>query len=197
MGRFVTLLVLSIAVAFPLLAQDTPKLEVFGGYQFLHAGNFDGLGESANTNGWDTSATFNFARHFGAVADFSGNYKTEQTVNSNLGSQSYLAVVRIYTYTFGPQASVNVSENFKIFAHALFGGAHVRPTACVIFSGNSVECGSGAATGFAMMVGGGVDAKMTKRADLRMVQVDWVRLPSEFGAQNGDVRVSTGVVFRF
>jgi hypothetical protein len=48
-----------------------------------------------------------------------------------------------------------------------------------------------------MMVGGGVDAKMTKRSDFRLAQVDWVRLPSQFGAQSSDVRVSTGIVFHF
>jgi len=194
MARFMTLLVVSIALALPLAAQDTPKVEVFGGYQYLHAGSFDGEGDSANTNGWDTSATFNFAKYLGVVADFSGNYKKETVVS---GSNSYPATVRIYTYTFGPQASAKMNENFRIFAHALFGAAHVRPTGCVIFSGSPDECGSGSASGFAMMIGGGVDAKMTKRSDLRMVQVDWVRLPSEFGAQSSNVRVSTGVVFRF
>jgi len=197
MARFLTLLVVSIAVALPLSAQDNPKLEVFGGYQYLHAGSFDGEGDSANTNGWDTSATFNFAKHFGVAADFSGNYKTENVVNSSLGSNSYPAAVRIYTYTFGPVVSAKASEKFRVFAHALFGGAHVRPTGCVIFSGSPDECGSGSASGFAMMVGGGVDAKMTNRSVLRLVQVDWVRLPSEFGAQSSNVRVSAGVVFRF
>ena len=79
MARFLTLLVVSIAVALPLSAQDSPKLEVFGGYQYLHAGNFDGAGDSVNTNGWNASATFNFAKHLGIAADFSGNYKTEQS----------------------------------------------------------------------------------------------------------------------
>jgi hypothetical protein len=196
MARFVTLIAFAIAAALPLAAQDNPKFEVFGGYQYLHAGSFDGEGDSANTNGWDTSATFNFAKHFGVAADFSGNYKTENLFSSG-GSNSYPATVRIYTYTLGPVVSAKASGHFRVFAHALFGGAHVRPTGCIIFSGSPDECGSGSASGFAMMIGGGADAKMTDRSDFRVVQVDWVRLPSEFGAQSGNVRVSTGIVFRF
>ena len=195
MARFVTLLAFAIAVALPLAAQDNPKFEVFGGYQYLHAGSFDGEGDSVNTNGWDTSATFNFAKHFGVAADFSGNYKAENIFSG--GSNSYPSTVSIYTYTFGPLVSAKASGRFRIFAHALFGGAHVRPTGCIIFSGSPDECGSGSASGFAMMIGGGVDAKMTDRSDFRMVQIDWVRLPSEFGAQSANVRVSTGIVFRF
>jgi len=189
MAKFATLLVLSLAVALPLAAQDNPRIEVFGGYQYLHAGNFDGAGDSVNTNGWNASATFNFAKHLGIAADVSGNYKTEQSEGST-------ANVRIYTYAFGPVVSANASEKFRIFAHALFGGVHV-PTGCFLFSGSPNECGASSTSGFAMMIGGGVDAKMTKRFDFRMVQIDWARLASEFGAQNSNVRVSTGIVVRF
>ncbi len=65
------------------------------------------------------------------------------------------------------------------------------------FSGSPNECGASSTSGFAMMIGGGVDAKMTKRFGFRMVQIDWARLASEFGAQNSNVRVSTGRVVRF
>jgi hypothetical protein len=185
MHRLATLFVSLIAVALPVAAQDSPRVEVFGGYQYLHAGNFDHAGDSINTNGWDVAAAFNFTRHFGAAADFSGSYKQDN------GAQ-----VHIYTYTFGPVASENITANFRIFAHALFGAAHL-PTGCLIFSGSPDECGSGVATGFAMLIGGGVDAKVTKHFNFRLVQVDWARLPSEFGATNGNVRVSTGAVLRF
>jgi hypothetical protein len=194
MARFLTLLVVLIAAVLPLSAQNNPRLEVFGGYQYMHAGSFDGEGDGANTNGWNSSVTFNFARHLGVAADFSGNYKTENVASSSLANS---ATVRIYTYAVGPVVSTNAGDRFRVFAHALFGGAHVRPTGCVIFSGSPDECGTASASGFSVMVGGGVDAKMTKHSDFRIAQVDWVRLPSQFGAQNGNVRVSTGIVFRF
>jgi hypothetical protein len=178
------------------MAQENPKIEVFGGYQFMHAGNFAGFNQSANTNGWDTSATVSFAKHLGVTSDFSGNYKTETVTTPGLGALTGTAAVRVYTYTFGPTASFQ-SGDFKIFAHALFGRAHVRPTGCVVFSGSPDECGSGAVTGFAMIVGGGVDVRAGKRAALRLIQFDWMRLPYEFGAQNNNYRLGVGVVFRF
>jgi hypothetical protein len=89
MHRLATLFVSFIAVTLPLAAQDSPRVEVFGGYQYLHAGNFDHAGDSINTNGWDLAAAFNFTRHLGVTADFSGSYK-----------QGNGAQVHIYTYTF-------------------------------------------------------------------------------------------------
>ncbi len=118
MRKSLVLIILSSFLALPMLAQDNPKIEVFGGYQYLHAGNIDGLGDSANSNGWNVSATVNFSQHLGIAADFSGNYKTE-TMQSFPFSEHFHA----YTYTFGPVASWNFSDKIKVFTHALFGGA--------------------------------------------------------------------------
>ncbi len=194
MTKALLLILFSTFLAFPMLAQENPKIEVFGGYQFLRAGNFDGLGDSASTNGWNAAGTFNFRKHLGIAADFGGGYRSEDLFSSGLSGH---ADVHIYTYTFGPVVSLNAGKNIRLFAHSLFGGAHVRPTACVIFSGSPDECGSGSASGFAMMLGGGVDASANKVMWFRLVQFDWVYLPSEFGSQSNNFRVSTGIVLRF
>lgn len=76
MRRFLVLFVFPSLLTLPLMAQDHPKIEVFGGYQYLRAGNIDGEGDGANTNGWDTSATVNLNKYLGVAADFSGSYKT-------------------------------------------------------------------------------------------------------------------------
>jgi hypothetical protein len=47
------------------------------------------------------------------------------------------------------------------------------------------------------MVGGGLEAKASKLIALRIAQVDWLNLPSEFGQQSSNVRFSTGIAFRF
>lgn len=185
-------------VGLPALAQDAPKrIEVFGGYQFLHDGNFDGLGDgSANTSGWNAAATFNFNRHFGFTADFSGNYQTKQ-LHEEGTTLVDTADIHIYTYAFGPTVSVSPGGKLRLFAHALFGDASVRPNACIIFSGSPDECGSGGATGMAMIFGGGVDIPAKATTALRLIQVDWMYLPSESGAQLGNIRVSSGLIFRF
>lgn len=52
-------------IAIPTVGQSNSRAELFGGYQFLHAGSFDGEGNSANTNGWNGSGTFNFTKYLG------------------------------------------------------------------------------------------------------------------------------------
>jgi opacity protein-like surface antigen len=61
--------------------------------------------------------------------------------------------------------------------------------------------------GFAMLFGGGVDVKATKIVAVRLIQADWlyyhfgsntiagVTVPSF--SQSNNVRISTGIVFRF
>ena len=68
------LLVLAPAVAS---AQDeTPEVEVFGGYSYLNAdADFHGIQDDrANLNGWEGSITYNVNRWFGVEADFGGHY---------------------------------------------------------------------------------------------------------------------------
>jgi hypothetical protein len=55
--------------------------------------------------------------------------------------------------------------------------------------------------GFAMMVGGGLDARVQTHFSIRILEVDYLmtrfeRTVNTPGYQN-DVRVSTGIVFRF
>ncbi len=100
MQKLLTSIVFASVVVLPLLAQDNPRVEAFGGYQFLHAGNIDGIGDGANANGWNASAAVNFSNHVGIAADFSGSYNTEVIQNSHVHFHAY-------TYTFGPVASFN------------------------------------------------------------------------------------------
>ena len=59
--------------ALTLAAQDTPKVEVFGGYSHLRLTNDSGL-EPADLNGWNASAKLNVTPRIGLLADFSGDY---------------------------------------------------------------------------------------------------------------------------
>jgi len=88
----------------------------------------------------------------------------------------------LYTYTFGPVVSTH-KNNFSPFAHALFGGAHASS------SGVSDS-------GMAMMFGGGVDFG-TKKWAVRAVQFDWLVLRSNGITNKNNMRVNTGVMYRF
>lgn len=171
-----------------LVAQDSTKVEVFGGYQFFHSGNFDGAGASVNASGFDVSGTVNLRKRIGFTADFGYAEK-------GAGNRLY-PPIHISTLTFGPTASMMAGSSVKLFARALFGVAH-SPTACYIFSGSPDECGSGYNNGFTMMFGGGADAKLARHIALRLLQVDWVYFPTQFGAQSNTFRISAGLVGRF
>jgi hypothetical protein len=143
------------------LAQETPKPEVYAGYQFTSTdGGWHG-------NGWNTGANLYIMKWLGATGDFSGVY----------GSSSNL-----YTYTFGPTISTH-RHSVSPFAHALFGGAH---------AGSPL----GGDNGMAMMFGGGVDLGHQKLA-LRAFQVDWMTLRFNGVTDKNNLRVNTGLMYRF
>src|SRR5258708_28471316 len=102
MRNFMGVVVLVCMISSLGLAQEPPKPEVYGGYQFTST---DG---GWHASGWNTAANLYIKRWLGATADFSGVYH-------NGGN--------LYTYTFGPVVSTHESS-FSPYAHALFGGAH-------------------------------------------------------------------------
>ena len=168
---FALFLALFSLAAFAQETESAPKAELFGGYQYTR---FDG---GSNANGWDTAITGNLNRWFGVAADFSGSYMSQGGVSMNN-----------YTYTFGPVVSLRQNDKFTPFAHFLAGG--FRDSAA--FSGFS-----GSDNGFAMMFGGGVDVKATQHVALRAIQFDWLSMHSNGLTDNNNMRMSTGLLFRY
>ncbi len=161
-------------ISFAAFGQENeaaPRAEFFGGYQYTR---FDG---GVNANGWDTTVAGNLNRWFGVAADFSGAYNSTNGVSVN-----------DYTYTFGPVVSWRHNAIFTPFAHVLAGGSHSSAS----FSGVTAS-----ANGFTMMAGGGVDLRATKSLALRAIQFDWISLHSNGVTDNNNMRVSTGIVFRY
>ena len=101
MRNFMGVVVLVCMISSLGLAQEPPKPEVYGGYQFTST---DG---GWHASGWNTAANLYIKRWLGATADFSGVYH-------NGGN--------LYTCTFGPVVSTH-EKSFSPYAHALFGGA--------------------------------------------------------------------------
>ena len=90
--------------SFVGLAQEAPKPEVFGGYQFTT------LDPSWHANGWNGAASMYLTRLIGLTGDFSGAYGSGGT--------------HFYTYAGGPVVSMH-KHALSPYAHALFGGGHV------------------------------------------------------------------------
>ena len=175
MQKLLVLVVLLGLVSIPLMAQDYPKAEVFGGYQYLHLG---GSGTDVNANGWNASLTGNFTKSFGVTADFSGAYKTISGVDT-----------KVYSYAGGPVVNLNSGGKVNPFVHALFGGAHA--------SASLSGVGSASQNGFTMMFGGGADVKVNPILAVRVIQADWVYYRFSGNSESHNVRISTGIVFRF
>jgi hypothetical protein len=161
----------SLAASAQEMGTTTPKAEIFGGYQYTR---FDG---GLNANGFDTAVAGNLNNWFGIAADFGAAYKSQSGVSFHN-----------YTYTFGPQVSWRHNPKFTPFAHFLAGG--FRATA-------SLSGSSASDNGFAMMFGGGVDVKATEHLALRGIQFDWLSLHSNGATDNNNMRISTGVLFRY
>jgi hypothetical protein len=129
---------------------------------------FTHLQPAFNANGWNVAVTGNFKHVLGITGDFSGAY--EDRVNA-------------YTYTVGPVFSARLPV-VQPFVHALFGG--------MTLSGNG-----GSDSGFAMLLGGGLDAGLRRGIGIRVLQADWISTRFSGNTFNRNVRVSAGIVVKF
>jgi hypothetical protein len=120
MRKFVLLAAVFGLVSFSTPAQEYPKVEFFGGYQFTH------LDSSVNSNGWNFSTTGNLTTWFGGKADFSGTYK----YGANL-----------HTFMFGPVFTLHKSGDLAPFAHVLVGNDYISDGRST--SGFSMAIGGG------------------------------------------------------
>jgi hypothetical protein len=187
-----------------LLAQETPRVEVFTGYSYLRAS--DSQSQRVNQNGWDFSIAANFSKSFSLVADFSNHYGTTTAgaFDPTTGAFNPIGTGgKGFSFLFGPQVSYREIPRVKPFGHMLFGGMRASKLVGNYLAGP--PCNSGLcvvpATSFAMALGGGLDVKATDRIWIRPFQADYVRAEITTGygsiATQNDLRVSAGIVFRF
>jgi opacity protein-like surface antigen len=192
MKLVLTLLILFSATA-SALAQESPKVEVFGGFSYLRDDLDQGLLRDAR--GWNISANYNLNNFLGVKADFSGHH----------GERAYVDPLEVFkekennfTFLFGPQFSYRKNERVVPFAHVLLGARRSK------YSWEFTDIVSGAPTGdgefsdnaFTAAFGGGVDLKLTKRWAVRLVQADYL-LTRFYGNTQNNLRIGTGFVFRF
>lgn len=205
----VVLLCASLAIA-----QEAPKAEVFGGYQYTNVDLKD-LSGRQNTNGWDADVAFHVTKNFSLVGDISGAYKTETidtsfvtpvgttqfaTLNPRATVSTVEGKVRLYNYLFGPRFSFS-SGKVTPFVEALFGLTHTTISASA--SGVTESIGS---NGFGMAIGGGLDYNASKRIAIRLAKFDYML--NQFKVNNtglgvdvsenlNNFRYATGIVFKF
>jgi len=182
-------LVVSLLAVLSLLgataqAQDTPKVDIFAGYSYVRENPSTAGASSFSLNGGSASFAYNANSWLSGVADF-GAYHDGNILNT--GTSGTLS-----TYLFGPRVSYRHYGRITPFGEVLFGVAH---------AGASIAGTTASDNSFAMSLGAGVDYKLTDRFAIRPIKVDY--LMSRFsetgngGNTQDNLRVSTGIVFRF
>jgi len=114
--------------------------------------------------------------------ELSGQYKVAKWLGgvADFGG-TYGSGASVHTFLFGPQ--VSWPRSISPFAHVLVGGSH--------FSSGGVGD-----TSFSAAIGVGIDAKLMHGVSWRVIQGDYVATRF-FGSTQNNVRVSSGIVFRF
>jgi hypothetical protein len=173
MQKVGSLLALVLFCSVAAAAQQTPKVELFGGYSHLLADLND---TSFNLDGFHISAAENLNSWVGGVLDFSTHYGTRAGLYVNTQSIMY-----------GPRFAYRKSKGVTPSAYALFGA--VRGSAG--FDGISKPD-----THFGLALGGEIDVRINDRVAFRVIQADYM-MTRFVGLRQDNIRVSTGLVFRF
>jgi hypothetical protein len=210
-------------------AQDSiPKVQVFGGYSLEHA-DLGGLKAAVldvdllqhngpfattnNFNGWSAEAQYNANHWLGVVADFGGRYGSAIISASNLTLDG-LPKGTGYSFLVGPVASFRGKTKFTPFIHALFGFDRISLSGSTITGGTSpIPALATTYTDAAVMLGGGVDFKVSRHFSIRLAQLDEfytthnlndfynnvfdTQLFHGLPTHEHNLRVSSGVVVRF
>jgi len=207
-------------------ATDSPRAEAFLGYNLVHFNpdtprlpDFNGL-PSFNLHGGDGQLAYNFKQGIGLVLDVGAVHAGSlfgiaNNVTLNRGVDHTLV-----NFVLGPRYTFTRHSRWMPFAQALFGGARATSsTSVTVLPGGIIFPPVGLIvppgtlqpvdatlraerTGFAMLVGGGLDIKISKHVALRPVGADYylTRLPSFVTGNDTNknhFRYSAGVNFLF
>jgi opacity protein-like surface antigen len=179
MQKLVFLLAMLFALPLMAQAQESPRMEIFGGYSYLRL-DAD-TNNDQDLNGFNTSFTYNFNNFLGATGEVSGHY-------GNTNVAGVRADLNQYFFLFGPKFAFRGNERVTPFAHVLLG--------VVRFDVNQTSStSSNTTTQFAMAVGGGLDINFNDRIAFRAVQADYI-LTRLANSNQHNFRASTGVVLK-
>ncbi len=180
-------------------AQETPRVEVFGGGSYAR----EAIGDIrvVNAVGWDASVFADVNSWFGAGIDVSGYFGSPK-VNLGLSTPTPISS-RTFTYLFGPRFSHREWAHLKPYAEALVGVDNLRFTPKSVGLTRPVSL-----TTFAGAFGGGLDVPINSRFAVRLIQAEYVltrfrKFDSTTGAFDGphgiqnNIRASAGIVLRF
>jgi opacity protein-like surface antigen len=125
-------------------------------------------------NGFDASVAFNFTKYLGVKGNFSGHFKSDRFVDTSPPTTN-VTKERLYNFLGGVQIKDNAATTrVKPYAHALFGlarytvnAATTSPVAFLNFNTSDSN------RSFAMKLGGGIDVRVSKNVDLRLIEINY------------------------
>jgi hypothetical protein len=196
----------SMAAAMPYTGGSTsgiPRYELFVGYSYLRAmPGYTVDNRLVWLHGGSTSFAYNLNRRLALVGDFgafansqvrfAGGYSgTVDVDNTNAAVRTYLA---------GPRISFLKQNRVTPFAQALFGAVHANQ---IVLKNCTVNCTLlPSENSFALTAGLGLDLRVRPHFSVRVVQAEYLmtrftNYTTGAGGTQNDMRLSTGVVFRF
>jgi hypothetical protein len=95
----------------------------------------------------------------------------------------------------GPRYTFWKNERLFPFGHTLFGAVRARSEGVTV-AGGVPSVFTARDDGFAMVLGGGLDAKLNDHLAIRAIQADYLR-SDIFGGTTNAMQLSFGLVFRF
>jgi hypothetical protein len=224
LSLFLSAALLTASVA---AATDSPKAEAFLGYNWVrfnpstpNISGFNGL-PSFDLHGGDAQLVFNVHRSIGLVFDVGAVHAGSVfNIANNVSSNQPGVDHTLVNFVLGPRYTFTRHSRWMPFAQALFGGARATSSTSVsLFQGGIIWPPPGLIvppgtsqptdvtlraerTGFAMLVGGGLDIKVGKHFALRPIGADYylVRLPSFITGNDTNknhFRYSAGMNFLF
>jgi opacity protein-like surface antigen len=200
-------LVAFLAFAMMATASDVPRFETYFGWDWIQFNPDRAPVSSFTANGGSAQFVYNFAKGFGVT--FDAGAVSRDTLSGILSNRQTHFLV-------GPRYGFYNHSRFTPFGQILFGGSNgsvsldvtdinqvptVLPTANPIILPDNVSVRLQASrTAFAMMVGGGLDIRLTKHVTYRLFDTDYylTRPASLITGQDvnkNNFRVTTGVNF--
>ena len=180
--------------------------ELAGNYSYMHYEPVDNL-PTANMNGGGGSAVFYFAGFFGLKAEAEGY--ASQSINFNFPPGSIrcpsgcagTAQANLFTGNFGPQIKIRI-KRVQPFFEGLVGGSHTNFYQNVHKNCSGCAFGSPGDWALDVVLGGGVDIKVTSHLAIRPIEADYflTRFINGYTTGNNNqnnFRYQAGLVFEF
>jgi opacity protein-like surface antigen len=195
--RVLVICLAAVGIALPAGAQTVPKIEVSGGYQFLHLSAEDNDLSESLPKGWYFEVASNLSPALGVVFQVGGNYKTfEESFTFGGITSTATADVNAHEFLGGLRLNARSRSTIVPFAQVLVGAAN---GSVEISSSTTIPGGppisfseEDSGTNFALALGAGVNIGMTDTLGFR-AGVDYTRIFEEDAGGNA-FRFQVGVV---